>query len=76
MTNGKTGEGERNGRAENGYGVNLGDAPAMRAIAECSRSPLFRCRQCGTHVCGWHTQECECCGETFCPDCYRTHACA
>jgi hypothetical protein len=39
----------------------------------CERPTFTYCRNCGMAVCGGHAEDCEGCGGTFCPSCYREH---
>ena len=39
----------------------------------CSHRATAQCSDCGTHVCESHAENCEHCGETFCPGCMSFH---
>ncbi len=43
-------------------------------VENCSRPTLRRCALCEAQICGCHSEDCDCCGETFCPKCFRDHA--
>jgi hypothetical protein len=40
----------------------------------CGRSSVAQCSDCGLHMCDLHTEECDKCGETFCPGCLSFHS--
>jgi hypothetical protein len=50
------------------------DTVGTCCVAGCVRSHLAHCAKCHREVCGHHSEDCECCGETFCPTCYAEHA--
>ncbi len=43
------------------------------AIPKCARRPYTRCAECLAEICSDHAEDCEVCGKTFCPACYRRH---
>jgi hypothetical protein len=44
------------------------------SVAGCARSHLAQCAKCSREICGHHSENCECCAETFCPTCYAEYA--
>jgi hypothetical protein len=42
-------------------------------IPGCSVPTLAHCATCHYEICGRHSKECACCGDAFCPICYREH---
>jgi hypothetical protein len=50
------------------------DTVGLCSVAGCARSYLAHCAKCHRKICGHHSEDCECCGETFCPMCYTEHA--
>lgn len=43
------------------------------AIQPCSRPPFTRCAKCRGNICSNHAEDCDGCGQTFCPACYQQH---
>ncbi|HVP41925.1 MAG TPA: hypothetical protein VMS96_00750 [Terriglobales bacterium] len=43
------------------------------AAPSCTRRPYTRCAECLAEVCSDHAEDCEACGKTFCPRCFRHH---